>query len=416
MQTEKLYPRCAEVLVTESLADSPVTLIHGPRQCGKTTLARMVGEPRGYAYVSFDDDVARGAAQSDPSGFVFELPERVILDEVQRVPTLFNALKIAVDRNRAPGRFILTGSSNVLLVSRLADSLAGRMQIVRLCPFSQGEIAKCQTNGFLEALFAGQFQTRQSDRLPGDLAERIASGGFPAALVRPLGRRRSAWYRDYADLLVQRDVRDLARIHSFEALPRLLELAAAQTARLFNLSKLAAPFQLSRNTIRDYFTLLERLFLVDKLAPWHSNRMSRLVKTPKIHMEDSGLACALVGVQPMGLMANRPLLGQMLESFVVQEIRRQASWRGQPYSFFHFRDRDQAEVDLVIERGALEVAGIEVKAAATATQSDFRGLRKLKSAAGGKFAAGVVLYDGETSASFGDSMYAVPVRALWEGA
>ena len=414
MQRDTLYPRCAEVVVKESLADSPVTLIHGPRQCGKTTLARMVGGPRGYTYLSFDDDVARSAAQSDPAGFAFELPERVILDEVQRVPTLFNGLKIAVDRNREPGRFILTGSTNVLLVPNLADSLAGRMQIVRLHPFSQGEIARGHTNSFLDSLFAGRFKTRQSERLSGNLAERIAIGGYPAALRRPAGRRRSAWYRDYVDLLVQRDVRDLAKVRSLEALPRLLELAATQTSRLFNLSKLASPFQLSRNTIRDYFTLLERLFLVERLPPWHSNRMSRLVKSPKIHMGDSGLACALLGVQPAGLMANRPLLGQMLESFVMQEVRRQASWLDQPHSFFHFRDRDKAEVDLVIERGALAVAGIEVKATATVTRSDFRGLRKLKAAAGTRFAAGVVLYDGETSASFGDSMYAVPIRALWE--
>ncbi len=407
------YPRHAEPRLTEALADSPVVLIHGPRQCGKTTLARKVGEPLGYTYVTFDDDVARGAAQADPAGFVGDLPERAILDEVQRVPSLFGALKTTVDRVRVPGRFILTGSANVLLVPKLADSLAGRMEILRLHPLAQCELA-LRMPGFLDALFEGGFKTRRSERLAGQLAERIAAGGYPAALARPAGRRRAAWYRDYLEALVQRDVRDLARISSLDALPRLLALAAGQTARLLNVTDLAAPFQLSRPTIRDYVTLLERVFLLDSLPPWHSNRLSRLVKTPKLHLGDTGLACAQLGVDAAALAADRPLLGQLLETFVFQELRRQASWHDEPLTFFHYRDKDGAEVDIVIERGARALAGVEVKAAATVTATDFRGLRKLREAAGARFAGGVVLYDGETHASFGDGLHAVPLRALWE--
>jgi len=408
-----LYPRYAEPRLTEALADSPVVLIHGPRQCGKTTLAQVVGKRMRYAYVSFDDDVARGAAQADPAGFVADLPERAILDEVQRVPALFAALKMAVDRKRVAGRFMLTGSANVLLVPKLADSLAGRMQILRLHPLAQCELAR-RAPGFLDTLFDGGFKTRQSERLAGQLAERIAAGGYPAALARPAGRRRAAWYRDYLDALVQRDVRDLARISSLDALPRLLALAAAQTARLLNVADLAGPFHLSRPTIRDYVTLLERVFLVETLPPWHSNRLSRLIKTPKLHLGDTGLACALLGVDAAALAADRPLLGQLLETFVFQELRRQAGWHDEPLAFFHYRDKDGAEVDIVIERGARALAGVEVKAAATVTAADFRGLRKLKAAAGRRFAGGVVLYDGETSASFGDGMHALPLRALWE--
>jgi predicted AAA+ superfamily ATPase len=408
-----LYPRYAQPRLTEALADSPVVLIHGPRQCGKTTLARMVGEPMGYAYVTFDDDVARGAAEADPAGFVADLPGRAILDEVQRVPALFAALKTTVDRKRVPGRFLLTGSANVLLVPKLADSLAGRMQILRLYPLAQCELAR-RAPGFLDALFAGGFKTRRTERLAGQLAERIAAGGYPAALARPAGRRRAAWYRGYLDALVQRDVRDLARISSLDALPRLLALAATQTARLLNVTDLAAPFQLSRPTIRDYVTLLERVFLLESLPPWHSNRLSRLVKTPKLHLGDSGLACALLGADTAALAADRALLGQLLETFVFQELRRQASWHEEPLAFFHYRDKDGAEVDIVIERGARTLAGVEIKAAATVTAADFRGLRKLKQAAGKRFAGGVVLYDGETCASFGDRMHAVPLRALWE--
>ena len=413
MPDKALYPRFAEPRLTEALADSPIVLIHGPRQCGKTTLARIIGERKGYAYVSFDDAVLYTAAQADPVGFASDLPERVILDEVQRVPALFSALKVAVDRQRSAGRFILTGSANVLLVPKLADSLAGRMEIIRLHPLAQCELNR-RTTSFLDSLFAGNFKTRQTDRLASQLAEKIAAGGYPAALARPSERRRATWYRDYLDALVQRDVRDLARISSLDILPRLLTLAASQTARLLNVADLASPFQVSRPTIRDYVTLLARVFLVDSLPPWHSNRLSRLIKTPKLHVGDTGLACALLGINAVDLAADRPLLGQLLETFAFQELRRQASWYGESVEFFHYRDKDGAEVDIVIERGARLLAGIEIKASATVTGADFRGLRKLKEASGKRFVAGVVLYDGETCASFGDGMYAVPLRALWE--
>lgn len=413
MTSADLYPRYASPRLAEALADSPVVLIHGPRQCGKTTLARAVGEPLGYAYITFDDDVARGAAEADPAGFVLDLPDRAILDEVQRVPTLFTAIKASVDRRRKAGRFLLTGSANVLLVPTLADSLAGRMEVLRLHPLAQGELAR-QAPTFLDRLFSSSFKIRRRERLGAELAARIVAGGYPAALQRASERRRSTWYRDYMDALVQRDVRDLARIASLDALPRLLALIAGQTARLLNVTDLAAPFQLSRPTIRDYVTLLERVFLVDELAPWHNNRLSRLIKTPKVHVGDTGLAAALLGIDAAGLAADRTLLGQLLETFVFQELRRQATARDEQIAFSHFRDKDGVEVDIVIERGANAVAGVEVKASATVTAADFRGLRKLKETSGKRFAGGVVLYDGDTSAGFGDGFHAVPIRALWE--
>lgn len=413
MANHSLYPRFIEPRLAEALSDTPVVLIHGPRQCGKTTLARAFGETRGYSYFSFDDDVARAAAEADPAGFAGDLPPKAILDEVQRVPTLFTALKTVVDRNRAPGRFILTGSANVLLVPRLADSLAGRMEILRLHPLAQSELA-VKVPRFLDALFADGFKTRSYERLGTELAQRIVAGGFPAALARPVARRRGEWYRNYVETLVQRDVQSLSRIGALDALPRLLALAASQTARLLNISDLAAPFQSSRPTIRDYMTLLERVFLVEALPPWHSNRLSRLIKTPKLHIGDTGVACSLLGLDASALARDRTTMGQLLETFVFQELRRQASWHESATTFHHFRDKDNAEVDIVLERGSHDVAGVEVKAAATVKSSDFRGLRKLRDAAGKRFCAGVVLYDGETSASFGDRFHAVPLRALWE--
>ena len=439
MAGDTLYPRFAEKRLTEALEDSPIVLIQGPRQCGKTTLAQMVcasenlaggrrpsrtfpDRPEDYTYFSFDDEVVRAGAEADPLGFVAELPERVILDEVQRVPALFAALKLEVDRRRLPGRFLLTGSSNVLQTPALSDSLAGRMETVRLHPLAQCELhggpgpsgAEAWLPGFLGALFGGGFEIRRLERLGKGLIGRIVAGGYPAALARPAGRRRANWYRNYLEAQVQRDVPEIARIRSLDVLPRLLTHAAVQTATLFNLSGLAAPFQVSRPTIRDYITLLERVFLLEQLPPWHSNRLKRLIKTPKLHLGDTGLACALLGIDASGLAADRSLLGQLVETFVYQELRRQASWQPDPVTFFHFRDKDGVEVDIVLERGTQTLAGVEIKAGATVTAADFQALRKLKKAAGRRFTGGVVLYDGEASVRFDEGLYAVPLRLLWE--
>jgi len=412
MKPDNLYPRYIEPRVLESLTDTPVVLIHGPRQCGKTTLARLVGDARGFTYLSFDNDVQRSAAQVDPVGYVADLPEHVILDEVQRVPELFTSLKAAVDARQKPGRFILTGSAHVLLVPRLADSLAGRMAILRLHPLSQAEIAGNPAD-FLHALFGGGFRIGAFGRRQGRvLAERITAGGYPAALSRTTARRRTAWYRDYIDTLVQKDVLDLARISRLDAMPRLLEMAAGQTARLVNVSDMAAPFQISRPTIREYLTLLSRIFLLEELSPWHSNRLRRLIKTPKLHLGDTGLACALLGLDAMSLWQDRSLFGQVLETFIFQELRRQASWQEDEISFSHFRDKDKHEVDMVLESGG-KLAGIEVKAGSTVTSSDFNGLQKLQRAAEKRFTAGVVLYDGDSVVPFGKDLYAVPISCLW---
>ncbi len=407
-------PRLLAPRLREALGDSPVVLIHGPRQSGKTTLARMVGERRGYQYVTFDDDTVRLGAEFDPVGFVEGLPERVILDEVQRVPQLFTTIKAAVDRRRVPGRFLLTGSANVLLLPALADSLAGRMAILRLHPLAQCELAGTRPR-LLDALFAGTLRTAiGKERLGPSLSALIAAGGYPAALARRTAQRRRAWYRDYVETQIQRDVRDFSRIRSIESLPKLLTLAASHTARLLNVSDLAGPFQLTRQTIHDYVTLLERVFLIDRLPPWHRNRMSRLVKTPKLHMGDTGVACALLGLDERRLLQDRDALGPLLETFVLQELRRQASWGEEPVHFFHFRDRDAFEVDIVMERGHSAVVGVEIKAAASVNSSDFRGLRKLRAAAGKDFVAGVVLHDGTATLSFGDGLFAAPLRSLWE--
>lgn len=405
--------RFAQPLLEESLEDSPVVLVHGPRQCGKSTLVKMLGGQMGYQYLTFDVDSIREAAQSDPMGFVDHLPERVILDEVQRAPQIFTSLKAAVDRDRQPGRFLLTGSSNVLLLPTLSDSMAGRMAIQRLYPFAQCELTG-QDSDFLDRLFTADFPMRKVARLKDELPARIVAGGYLPALARPEGRRRDSWYRDYIATLVQRDVREITNIRSLNAMPRLLRLAAARTAQLFNLNELASTFQLSRPTIGEYVTILENIFLLERLAPWYNNHTSRLVKTPKLHMGDTGLMCNLLGLSTEVLSRDRSRLGPILETFVYQELRRLASWNDKHHDFFHYRDKDQVEVDIVIERGASELVGVEIKAAATVTASDFKSLQKLKKMTGKRFMGGVVLYDGEMSVRFGEGLYAVPLRWLWE--
>lgn len=412
MPLARHYPRHLTPRLRAALRDTPAVLIHGPRQCGKTTLAKEVGEKLGYTYVTFDDDVTRMAATSDPIGFVARLPAKTILDEVQRAPEIFTSIKALIDSRRSAGRFILTGSANVLLVPDLADSLAGRMGILRLHPLSQSELDG-QKPRFIQALLRGSMQTELCEPLGRDLTKRIARGGFPAALARKGDSRQRAWYRDYVETHIQRDVRDLSRIRSLDTLPKLMRMAASHTARLVNVSDLSAPFELTRQSIHDHVTLLERVFLIERLPSWHTNQMSRLVKRPKLHLCDTGMACAILGVDVRRLEDDRTLLGSMLETFVLQELRRQSTANADPVEFYHYRDRDDYEVDIVIEGGGV-IAGVEVKAASTIKESDLRGLRKLQTMAGKRFACGVVLYDGSATIRFGKSLYAVPIRKVWE--
>ena len=413
-----LYHRFTEDRLREALKDTPVVLIHGSRQCGKTTLAEAAGKQLGYHYLSFDDNNQLQAAKADPVGFVQSLPEKTILDEVQRTPELFLSIKASVDLNRKPGRFILTGSANILLLPKLADSLAGRMEIVHLRPLAQSEMAG-QKPEFLGQLFNGDFGLGQNinvkqnsyRRLGESLAEQICKGGYPAAIARSNAKRRSAWYKDYITTIIQRDVQDIANIHNLDILPKLLALAASQTARLFNAADLASPFSISRPTIREYLALLEQIFLIEQLQPWHSNRLSRLIKKPKMHLADTGLACALLGVNREALWQDKALLGQLLETYIYQELRKYADWHDEDVKFYHFRNKDKVEVDIIVEQGR-QLAGIEIKASATVTSKDFAGLKKLKEACGKQFSAGVVFYDGEAILPFGEKLFAIPISLL----
>lgn len=406
------YPRHLEPRLRKALNDSPVVLIQGPRQCGKTTLARMLAGSAGYEYFSFDDAGTLQAATDDPTGFVAGLPERVIIDEVQKVPSLFSAIKLSVDRNRVAGRFILTGSATVLHIRQITDSLAGRMDIIRLHPLSQSELLQTVPR-FLETLFDGEFRISKVTASNQRIAERIVAGGYPEALQRS-GERIASWYQSYIDAVIRRDLPDIAKIRSVEALSQLLSLAASRTANLLSVNSLAKGFQLNTHTVRSYINLLETMFLLERIPAWHTNRAKRLIKTPKLHIGDTGIACALMNLNVTSLEYDRLLFGHLLETFVLRELQKQVSGYEQRYHFYHYREKDGAEVDFVVERDALSLVGLEVKASATVNKADFKGLRRLKNAAGDRFKGGALVYTGETILPFGDTMYALPLPLLWE--
>lgn len=403
-----LFPRFTKDRLLDDVQDSPVVLVHGPRQCGKSTLSQMLPK---YDYISFDNEADEHTARSDPSGFVKNLPERIILDEVQRVPRVFLAIKMAVDNKRIYGRFVLTGSSNILRSSRMPDSLAGRMRVLRLHPLSQEELAGKKTS-FLDHLFKGRFVSKSLTCSRNQVIDKVLEGGFPEAFAYKTQQRKLSWYQNYVSLIVQRDVKTLAHIRGLDALPKLLSFAANQTAQLINYTKMASDFQLNRSTICDYVALLEQMFFFDRLLPYRGSRLSRLIKTPKLHFSDTGLACALMQVNKERLQTDGPLLGHVLETFVYQELRRMASYHTAWHDFSHYRDKKSVEVDVVIEREGKTV-GVEVKASATVYPKDFKPLQKLQKHLGSTFACGVVLYCGERIIGFGKNLYALPISILW---
>jgi uncharacterized protein len=407
------FPRPLAASLKTALADTPVVCLLGPRQSGKTTLARTL-EPR-YSYISFDDAATLAFARSDPTGFVAALPARVILDEVQRVPELLRALKLAVDADRRPGRFVLTGSANLLLLPRLGDSLAGRMEVVQLHPLTAAEQARAP-GGFLAALLDDRLQTAIVPTVlqpPTALAERIVRGGFPEAVARPAARARS-WHREYLRTLLERDVQDVARVRDTASVGRLLEMLALRTAELLNVSSLGNDLGLRRETVEHYLAVCERLYLVRRLPPWHRNPASRLIKSPKVHLLDSGLAATLTGLEAADWGTQRERFGHLLESFVVQQMVAQAGWTDRDLHFWHYRDKDQVEVDLVITRGR-QTWGVEVKAAVTATPADGHGLRRLAEQCGADYRGGVLLYAGDSAFAIdGQRHLAMPLARLWD--
>lgn len=401
--------------VTEALRDTPVVLLVGARQTGKSTLVRsLLGKSPARRYLTLDDQGVLDAARSDPAGFLAGLDGPVTLDEVQKAPELFPAMKAAVDRDRAPGHYLLTGSANVLLLPKLSESLAGRMEVQTLWPLSQGEM-----QGRREAFMEGVFESKFSPSLPKksgatDWMERACLGGFPEVVIRSSASRRRAWFRSYTTTVLSRDVRDLADIESLASLPRLLGLLASRTASLLNYADLSRALGIPQSTLKRYMGLLQALFLYHPLPAWSTNLGQRLIKSPKVLLSDTGLLAHLSGATSERFRQDPTLAGHLLENFVAMELVKQASWSETQVQFFHFRTLAGTEVDLVLEDQAGRVVGLEVKASATPSSADFKGLRALAECAGEKFVRGIVLYTGKEVVPFAKNLTAVPLPAIWE--
>lgn len=410
-----MYPRHAERNIREVLTDTPVVSIMGPRQVGKTTLSKHIA-PERY-YVTLDDENLLKTALKDGLGFIQSLPEFVIIDEVQRAPNLMLAIKKSVDENRTPGRFLLTGSANIALLSQVQDSLAGRHEAIHLFPLTSHEIAEQLVHSnFVQGLIEQRI-TPAVNAYPNTLNElknKVCRGGFPEPLTRN-DKRASRWYNNYAKDLVMRDASTLQEIRQPDALYRLLRLCAARTASLLEVNSLANDAQISVPTTKAYLQVLEKLFLIHQLPSWSSNLNKRLTKSPKIHMVDSGMVCALNALTPDQWLEQASLFGHVLESYVVQQISTQIHWLDDEINCFHFRDNKKKEVDIVLERGN-QLWGIEIKRAVTLSNGDLKGMQELKKAAGDKWQGGIVLYSGDHILPTDmPDVLAVPYGVFWHG-
>ncbi|MEE9293688.1 MAG: ATP-binding protein [Phycisphaerae bacterium] len=417
-----MYPRHITKNLLAALRDTPVVVLHGARQTGKTTLARQLAESDHPAnYVTLDQASALATLTRDPQGFVDELEGPVILDEIQRAPEIMLAIKAAVDRDHKPGRFLLTGSAHVLHLPKLADSLAGRMEVLTLRPLSQGELGGVR-EGFVDAVFAAKLppwtaraRAKSIAALKRDLAARILAGGYPEAVARKDRDRRSQWFESYLSSILMRDVKDLSNITGLAEMPRLMIAIAGRAGGLLNHSELGRDVGLNNVTVKRYLALLAATFIVQTIRPWFSNRIKRVVKSEKIYLADSGLLAHVLDASPDSFSADPKMAGMLLENFVAVELMKQASWSRTRPSIWHFRDHRGHEVDFVLESpGGRKIVGIEVKSAATLKSADSQGLRVLSEAAGDRFHRGIVLYGGQEIMPLGRNLRALPISALWQ--
>lgn len=401
-------------LIRVSMQDTPAVLVKGPRQCGKTTLVRQFNE--GMTYLTLDDPSVLAAARQNPLNLIKKL-DRAILDEVQRAPELLLALKLSIDQDRRPGRFLLTGSANLLTLPQIADSLAGRMEVHTLLPLSQAELqgrpsdflqrAQDQNWPITHTKWVTPTMDGQNHTEPNVLA-----GGYPEMRTRANASRRVAWARAYIQTLVERDVQDVAHIEHLSLIPRLLDVAAAHCGQLFNATGTGGQLRMDARTVEKYLGVLEKLFLIQRLPAWNRHELGRLIKTPKLHFLDAGLQAALTRLSPQTLDKHPERWGPTLETWVHAELRKTLALCTDTWYLGHYRDKDQIEVDFVLESTERQLIGIEVKAASSVNAHDFKGLRRLRSQTGSDFLTGIVLYDGPQALPFGDGLWAIPLAAL----
>src|ERR1044072_7433676 len=397
-----------------ALSDTPVVIVVGGRQTGKSTLVTGLAEKGHEArYVTFDEPIELAAVRRDPAGFVDRLDGPVILDEIQRVPELLLPIKAAVDRDRAPGRFLLTGSANVLLLPSVADALAGRGEGVTLRPLSAAELRGRPNDSFVELLFADGSPSPGMEALSdAELISRLRSGGYPEAVARDDEERRRRWFASYMTTILERDVRALADIDRLEELPILLSAVALRSRGPLNKSGLSQDLGMANSSIDRYLLLLDRVFLVRRFAAWHNRLHPRLVKAPKALVSDSGLLCQLLRADADRLAEDAALRGLVLEGYVGMELVKSAEVARGGASVMHYRTSKGVEVDFLVESSDGRVAGVEVKGGGTVDAQDFKRFERLERVLGDRFARGVILYTGDRVVSFGDRLAAWPIALL----
>jgi len=397
--------------IRAALADTPVVLLNGARQTGKTTLAKQICESIKGTYVTLDDAAILATALQDPAAFVRAAAGPMVIDEVQKAPALLPAIKKVVDEYRKPGRFLLTGSADVMSLPTVSESLAGRIEILTLWPFSQGELHGVRER-FVDHAFSDKpFKIKKFERI--DIGRLLLQGGYPEAVSRTQPDRRAAWFASYVTTILQRDVRDLAQIDGLLEMPKLLSLLAARSSTLMNSAELSRASGIAQTTLKRYLALLQLTYLLRPLPPWSTNLSKRLIKTPKVHLVDAGLAAHLAQRGSAPLERGDMLFGNLLETFVVAELSKQSAWSEAKPSLYHFRTAAGREVDIVLEGPANKIVGVEVKASSSINSADFAGLRELADIAKKKFVRGILLYDGDTVLPFGEQFVAVPISGLW---
>ena len=407
-----LIERHARPLVVDALGYSRVVLVLGARQVGKSTLAKQVVTSEHPAtIVTLDDQATRDTARADPRGFIAGLRGPVLIDEVQRVPDLLYAIKQTVDEDPTPGRFLLTGSANVLTAPRISESLAGRVRRIELWPLAQSEI-HASTGNFVERLLAGDPPQIGGAPIGREaFAEVVARGCYPA-VHRLNERQRRLWHRDYALSILERDLRDIASAQKLAEMPTLLRLLATNSAKLLDYRRLASDLQLSDKTVRAYVELLRTVYLVHTVPAWRPGLRSRELQAPKLYLTDTGLLAQQLGANEQRIATDDQVTGYALETFCAMEIVKHQGWATHGSTLRHYRIRDD-EIDLILEADSGELAAVEVKARASIRPRDWRVIAQLRELRGDRFKAGVVLYTGRQTIPLGDRIWAVPISGLW---
>ena len=408
-----MLPRSIRPLIVEGIDDSRIVFVGGARQVGKTTLVSdIAAQERPMATFTLDDRATREAALADPTGFVADLPGPSFIDEIHRAPDLLLALKRAVDADTTPGRFVITGSANVLASRRIHDALPGRIDRVDMWPLAQSEI-RGGTLNVVDELFAGHApKVTGAPAGRAAFADIVAEGGYPEARVRPPGRRRDRWFANYVAGTLSRDLAEIADVRRIDDAERLLRLLAAQSANLLSYRKVGARLDMHHDTVKAYVALLEQMFLVKRLPAWRPGIGAREAATPKLYVCDSGLLAHLLGADAQRIAEDDQVTGKLCETFVVGELLRHATWSQQQPRLYHYQ-RDREDVDVVLENNRGDIVGVEVTAAATLRASDWKWLKKLADVRGDSFRAGIVVYAGEQTIPLGSRLWAVPYRGLW---